>query len=213
MSTSSSARRPHSPARTMAEIGYLLGRLPPITAEDAYLVIDPEEFAGLILDQRIRFWASGVLDWLRIANWQSVQRKLPAPFPDVAATPELTWSGDPWAAYFARFASISAPAVVRDWTMQDMALIAARAASGGRTLGFVRGGQLSPRVENLLAAPAVALAPATARDVKLLNAGFDWLDDRMFCTDPDSADRVYVYALKLMLLVRHGRRLEHSEVA
>ena len=66
----------------MTSVDYLLARLPPLAPDLVALPIGPEEFSDLILDGDVRFWASGVLDWLRIANWCSNHRDLPVPFPD-----------------------------------------------------------------------------------------------------------------------------------
>lgn len=197
----------------MANIGYLLGRLPPLTRDAARLPIGPEEFSDLILEKRLAVWAAGVLDWLRIANWHSVRRKRPPPYPDASSTPMLAWPDEAWAAYYGFFSAISAPALLREWTLEDGVAMSARAAAGGRAMGLPAGRSLNRRLEGLIQPATTSLANAAARDARIMQFCFDWLDERVFSAGPDSAERIYAYAIKLLLLARGGARCEHSDAA
>lgn len=196
----------------MADIGYLLGRLPPLVVDATHLPIGPEEFSDLMMDAELGFWAAGLLDWLRLANQLSAGRNLPPPYPDASAVPRLAWPDNPWAAYYARFTAISAPAIVRDWTLEDSALLEARAAARGRRLGITER-TLHRNLEGLVHTPTPEPAPAAARDLKTLTFHFRWLDERVFSSGPESFDRILAYAIKLLVITRNGRRLAHARAA
>jgi hypothetical protein len=197
----------------MTSVDYLLARLPPLDPDLVALPIGPEEFSDLILDGDIRFWASGVLDWLRIANWCSNHRNLPVPFPYVKSEPSSPVGLHPWREYYDRHSAIHAPDLVRAWAREDAALVSARARVGGRDLALQVRHTLEPRMQILVSGAAGTIEAAAAQDAKLTRLSFQWLNERVFCRARDSEDLIYVYAIKLLLLARVGRRIEASDAA
>ena len=197
----------------MAQIGYLLRRLPPLTADMAAVPIGPEEFSDLVLDGELKHWAVGVLDWLRLANRRHEQRKLPPPYPDARSAPRMSWPDEPWAAYYERFTSIAAPSLIRGWMTEDMACITARSAVSGRALGLPVIVPVDRRLDTAMQPGDAALASAVSADKMATQFHFHWLDEHVFTSAPDSADHVYCYALKLLVLLRNGLRLERDEAA
>jgi len=197
----------------MTSVDYLLARLPPLAPDLVELPIGPEEFSDLILDGDVRFWASGVLDWLRIANWCSDQRDLPLPFPDARKEPSSPVGLDPWREYYDRHSAIHAPDLVRAWAREDAALVSARARLAGRDLALQVRHTLEPRMQVLVSGAVGSIGAAADQDARLTRLGFQWLDERVFCRGRDSDDLIYAYAMKLLLLARVGRRIEASDAA
>lgn len=212
MYTLTSSPNPN-PAAEMADLGYLRGRLPPLNVDDTILPIGAEEFSGLLLDAQQKEWAAGCLDWLRLANRQSIRRHLPAPYPDLQTDPLLAWPDDPWPAYYHRYSSIAAPSLIREWAMEDAALMSSRAELGGRDLGLPTRGLINRRAEGLIQSASPELKPAGIRDRKLVRFYFQWLDEQMFVRSPDSTDWVYAYAIKLLVMTREGRRANQHAAA
>ncbi len=197
----------------MAQTGYLLRRLPPLFPELGSLPIGPETFHDLLLDGDLTYWAGGVLDWLRIANRQHVRRNLPPPYPDARSQPRMAWSDDAWAAYYDRYTAISAPALLRGWMLEDSALANARATANGRAPLLTARVPVDRRLEGLIHADAAAPVEAAQRDRATAAFHFHWLDEHTFTAGPEAPERLYAYAVKLLVLLRNGLRLERDEAA
>ncbi len=197
----------------MTQIGYLLRRLPPLFPELAAVPIGPEAFHDLLLDGELEYWAGGVLDWLRIANRQHVARNLPPPYPDARSEPRTAWPDDAWAAYYDRYTAITAPAILRGWMLEDIAATNARATVNGRAPLMATALPVDQRLDGLLQADAASPGEAARRDAATATFHFHWLDEHTFTAGPEAPERIHVYAVKLLVLLRNGLRLERDEAA
>ena len=78
----------------MADLAYLLARLPTLYPDSQLRPVGVAEFLGMIADPQHRHWCAAVLDWLRIANQEARALQLPLPFPDAGEPPPAARGGE-----------------------------------------------------------------------------------------------------------------------
>jgi hypothetical protein len=172
------------------------------------------EFLGMIIDQEQRAWCAAVLDWLHIANQEARSLQLPQPFPDAGESPAATEAPlNPWRAYYRRLDRLGSPPLVRRWAREDAASIVHRANYRGAESSLAR--RQTPRAEvaTLIETSPATLKEAEEQDRRLLALRFLRLDQFLYGCTADSPDRLYAYAIRLLLLVRLGVPLEVKRAA
>lgn len=198
----------------MSDLAYLLARLPRLYPDCQQRPVGIAEFLGLIGDQQHRFWCAAVLDWLRIANQEARSLQLPLPFPDAGElSPDPDAVMNPWRRYYGRLNRLGSPPLLRRWAREDAASIVHRANYRGTESTLIR--RQTPRTEiaTLIESPAVSLEEAEQQDRRLLALRFVRLDQFLYGITTDSPERLYAYAIRLLLLARLGVPLEVQHAA
>ena len=198
----------------MSDLAYLLARLPRLYPDCQQRPVGIAEFLGLIGDQQHRFWCAAVLDWLRIANQEARSLQLPLPFPDageLSADPDAAMN--PWRRYYGRLNRLGSPSLLRRWAREDAASIVHRANYRGTESTLIR--RQTPRTEiaTLIESPAASLEEAEQQDRRLLALRFVRLDQFLYGITTDAPERLYAYAIRLLLLARLGVPLEVQHAA
>jgi hypothetical protein len=198
----------------MSELAYLLARLPRLYPDCQQRPVGVAEFLGLIGDQQHRGWCAAVLDWLQIANREARSLQLPLPFPDAGELPtEAEAPMNPWRSYYRRLNRLGSPPLLRRWAREDAAGIVHRANYRGTESTLVR--RQTPRTEvaTLIETTPATLEEAAEQDRSLLALRFLRLDQFLYGSAADAPDRLYAYAIRLLLLVRLGVPLEVEHAA
>jgi hypothetical protein len=198
----------------MSELAYLLTRLPRLYPDSQLRPVGVAEFLGLIADQYHRAWCTAVLDWLRIANREARSLQLPLPFPDAGELPpDPEASMNPWRGYYGRLNRLGSPPLLRRWAREDAAGIVHRANYRGTESTLSR--RQTPRAEvaALIETTPATLLEAQEQDRRLLAFRFVRLDQFLYGTTTDSPERLYAYAIRLLLLARLGVPLEVQHAA
>ena len=198
----------------MSELGYLLGRLPRLYADSQIRPVGVTEFLGMISNWQHRGWCAAVLDWLLIANGEARALQLPLPFPDAGElAPDPDASMNPWRGYYRRLNRLGSPPIIRRWAREDAASIVHRAKFRG-TESTLTPHQI-PRTEvaALIETTPATLEQAEQTDRRLLHLRFVRLDQFLYGSDTDSPERLYAYAIRLLLMARLGIPLEAQHAA
>jgi len=198
----------------MSDLAYLLTRLPRLYPDCQQRPVGIAEFLGLIGDQQHRNWCAAVLDWLRIANQEARSLQLPLPFLDAGELPpDPEASMNPWRRYYGRLNRLGSPPLLRRWAREDAASIVHRANYRGTESTLVR--RQTPRTEiaTLIETTAASLAEAEEQDRRLLALRFVRLDQFLYGSTADAPERLYAYAIRLLLLTRLGVPLEVQHAA
>jgi hypothetical protein len=195
----------------MSELAYLLTRLPRLYPDSHQRPVGVAEFLGLIGNQQHRNWCAAVLDWLRIANQEARSLQLPLPFPDAGELPpDPEASTNPWRGYYARLNLLGAPPLLRRWAREDAASIVHRANYRGTEATLAR--RQTPRAEiaSLIETQPATLLEAEQQDRRLLAFRFARLEQFLYGSTTDTPERLYAYAIRLLLLARLGVPLEEQ---
>ena len=198
----------------MSELAYLLTRLPRLYPDSQLRPVGVAEFLGLIGDQYHRGWCAAVLDWLRIANQEARSLQLPLPFPDAGELPpDPEASTNPWRGYYRRLNQLGTPPLLRRWAREDAASIVHRANYRGTESTLIR--RQTPRAEiaALIETTPASLLEAEQQDRRLLEFRFTRLDHFLYGSTTDAPERLYAYAIRLLLLARLGVPLEVQHAA
>jgi hypothetical protein len=198
----------------VADLAYLLARLPPLSPRDETRPLGADEFLALLNDPHYRGWCSAILAWLALANREASQLQLPPPFPDADEWPESGGSpGDSWVEYFNVLTHLGAPDLIRTWAREDQTLIAYRSRCRGTESSLYR--RTVPRADlaALVESQPTSLDAARALDRRILRFEFSRLDQYLLGEAPDSVLRLYAYAIRLLLLARAGITVEVAHAA
>ena len=198
----------------MSDLAYLMARLPRLYPDALVRPVGIAEFLGMIGDPHLRGWCTAVLDWLRIANREARSLQLPLPFPDAGELPpDPEASMTPWHAYYRYLNRLETPPLVRRWAREDAASIVHRANYRGTESTLVR--RQTPRAEiaTLIETSSTTLEEAEEQDRHLLALRYARLDQFMFGHAGDAPERLYAYAIRLLLLTRLGVPLEVQDAA
>ncbi len=198
----------------MPDLAYLLARLPRLYPDCQQRPVGIAEFLGLIGDPQHRGWCAAVLDWLRIANREAHSLQLPLPFPDAGELPPDTDASiNPWRNYYSRLDRLGSPPLLRRWAREDAASIVHRANYRGAESTLLR--RQTPRAEiaTLIEASPASLEKAEEQDRRLLDFRFVRLDQFLYDATEDAPERLYAYAIRLLLLTRLGVPLEVAHAA
>ena len=193
----------------MSDLAYLLARLPRLYPDCQYRPVGIAEYLGLIGEQQHRSWCIAVLDWLRIAYREARSLQLPLPFPDAGElAPDPDASMNPWRKYYDRLNRLGTPPILRRWAREDAASIAHRANYRGTESTLIR--RQTPRAEiaTLIETTTASLEEAEQQDRRLLALRFARLDQFLYGAAVDAPERLYAYAIRLLLLARLGVPLE-----
>lgn len=198
----------------MPDLAYLLARLPTLYPDSRVRPVGVTEFLGMISDPLHRHWCAAVLEWLRIANGEARALQLPPPFPDAgepAAASESPVS--PWHSYYRELNRLDTPPLLRRWSREDAASIVHRANYRGSESTLVR--RQTPRAEiaTLIETTPASLEEAQQQDRRLLALRFVRLDQFLYGDAADAPERLYAYAIRLLLLARLGVPLEAQHAA
>jgi hypothetical protein len=198
----------------MSELAYLLSRLPTLYPDSRVRPLGVAEFLELIGDQQHRRWCAAVLEWLRIANAEAHALQLPLPFPDAGESPHdpdapANW----WHGYYRQLNQLGTPPIVRRWAREDAASIVHRANYRGVESTLIR--RQTPRTEiaTIIETTPATLEEADQQDRRLLALRFVRLDQFLYGSTPDAPERLYAYAIRLLLLARLGVPLEVHNAA
>lgn len=198
----------------MSDLAYLLGRLPRLYADSQVRPVGVTEFLGMVSNFEHRTWCTAVLDWLRIANGEARALQLPLPFADAGElAPDPEASTNPWRGYYRRLNRLGVPAIIRRWAREDAASIVHRAKFRG-TESTLTPRQI-PRTEvaTLIETTPASLEEAEQIDLRLLDLRFVRLDQFLYSSGTDSPERLYAYAIRLLLMARLGIPLEAQHAA
>lgn len=198
----------------MSELAYLLTRLPRLYPDSHLRPVGIAEFLGLIGDQQHRSWCAAVLEWLRIANQEARSLQLPLPFPDAGELPpDPEKPVNPWRGYYARLTRLGSPPLLQRWAREDAASIVHRANYRGTDPTLAR--RQTPRAEvaSLIETTPASLQEAEQQDRRLLALRFARLDQFLYGCTSDAPERLYSYAIRLLLLTRLGVPLDEHHAA
>lgn len=198
----------------MADLAYLLARLPTLYPDSQLRPVGVAEFLGMIADPQHRHWCAAVLDWLRIANQEARALQLPLPFPDAGEPPPAAESPmNPWHDYYRQLNQLDTPPLLRRWAREDAASIVHRANYRGSESTLAR--RQTPRAEiaTLIETTPATLEEAQEQDRRLLALRFVRLDQFLYGSTSDAPQRLYAYAIRLLLLARLGVPLEAQHAA
>jgi hypothetical protein len=198
----------------MADLAYLMARLPALYPDSRLRPVGVGEFLGLIGDQRHRHWCATVLEWLRIANREARSLQLPLPFPDAGELPpEPEASMNPWHGYYRQLGQLGTPPLLRRWAREDAASIVHRAIYRGTESTLVRHQTPRSEIASLIETTPATLEEAEQQDRGLLALRFARLDQFLYGSTSDAPERLYAYAIRLLLLARLGVPLEVKHAA
>ena len=198
----------------MSDLSYLLARLPRLYPDCVHRPLAVYEFLGLIPNQQHRSWCEAVLDWLRIANQEARSLQLPLPYPDAGELrPGPDVSVNPWRVYYGRLTQLGSPPLLQRWAREDAASIVHRANYRGAESTLVRRQTPRPEVATLIETTAATLEQAREQDRALLALRFARLDQFLYANTADASERLYGYAIRLLLLTRLGLPLEAADAA
>ena len=198
----------------MPDLGYLLARLPTLHPDSALRPVGVGEFLGLIGDQQLRHWCGAVLEWLRIANCEARSLQLPLPFPDAGESPpDPAASMNPWHGYYRRLGQLGTPLLLRRWAREDAASIVHRALYRGTESTLVRHQTPRSEIASLIETSPATPQEAEQQDRRLLALRFARLDQFLYGNTADAPERLYAYAIRLLLLARLGVPLEARHAA
>ena len=198
----------------MSELGYLMARLPRLYPDCEHRPLAVYEFLGLIPDQQHRSWCGAVLDWLGIANQEARSLQLPLPYPDAGDLPPgPDGSVNPWHNYYSRLTRLGSPPLLQRWAREDQASIVHRANYRGAESTLVRRQTPRPEIATLIETTITTLEQARAQDRNLLALRFARLDQFLYANTADAPERLYGYAIRLLLLTRLGLPLEAARAA
>ena len=198
----------------MSDLAYLLARLPRLYPDSQLRPVGVAEFLGLIGDQQHRRWCAAVLEWLRIANREARALQLPLPFPDAGELPPDPEAPlNPWHGYYRNLNQLDTPPLLRRWAREDAASIVHRASYRGTESTLVR--RQTPRTEiaTLIETTPATLEEAEQTDRRLLALRFARLDQFLYGSTDAAPERLYAYAIRLLLLARLGVPLELPDAA
>jgi len=198
----------------MSDLAYLMARLPKLYPDSEYRPLAVTEFLGLITDQQHRSWCGAVLDWLRIANREARALQLPLPYPDAGELPpEPDTPTNPWQNYYGRLTRLGSPPLLQRWAREDAASIVHRANFRGAESTLVRRQTPRSEIATLIETTTPTLAQAREQDRTLLALRFARLDQFLYANTVDAPERLYAYAIRLLLLTRLGLPLEVADAA
>ena len=198
----------------MSDLAYLMARLPRLYADSQLRPVAVTDFLAMIGDFEHRFWCAAVLDWLRIANGEARTLQLPLPFADAGElAPDPDASMNPWRGYYRRLNRLGSPPIIRRWAREDAASIVHRAKFRGTESTLTR--RQTPRTEvaTLIETTPASLEDAEDIDRRLLDLRFVRLDQFLYGSDTDSPERLYAYAIRLLLMARLGIPMEAQHAA
>ncbi len=182
------------------EVIYRLVQLPELTMISPSLPLDPEKFIAPLENKWLKEWCSRIFDWLRIANFSCQQKNLPLPFPGIAVWPGETDGPHPLRLYYEKLTGKTAPRLIRKWAKHDAAIMAFLDSQSGQVPPFEADLNLLP------ADLANQLEAAPDKDQLIL----DWQDQTLARLlpqfEPLIVKQLFAYAIRLMVLVRAGRR-------
>ena len=188
----------------MSDNGYLIARLPSISLTDTHLKEGPEDFLVLIKDSSVDvdIWCTRIIDWLRIANWQCEQDKLPLPFKDCGTKPVTTTESNPWLAYFETLVSSdNAPKLIAEWARLDAALLVYRSET---PFAFSFDVALPNEFRPVCEGQIQTIEEAKMVDYVLAEKFFAYLDAYQYELGTYDNEQIYMYAIKLLILTRLG---------
>lgn len=198
----------------MSELGYLLARLPTLYPDSQVRPVGVGEFLGLIGDHQHRHWCAAVLEWLCIANREARSLQLPLPYPDAGELPpDPGASMNPWHGYYRHLSQLSTPPLLRRWAREDAASIAHRAIYRGTESTLVRRQTPRSEIASLIETTPATPEEAAQQDQRLLALRFARLDQFLYGSTADAPERLYAYAIRLLLLARLGVPLEAQHAA
>ena len=198
----------------MSDLAYLLARLPRLHPDCEHRPLAVAEFLGLITDQPHRSWCAAVLDWLRIANREARSLQLPLPYPDAdELPPEPDAAVNPWRNYYGRLTRLGSPPLLQRWAREDEASIVHRANYRGAESTLARRQTPRSEIATLIETTATAMEQAREQDGSLLALRFARLDQFLYGNTADAPERLYAYAIRLLLLTRLGLPLEAAHAA
>lgn len=198
----------------MADLAYLMARLPPLAATDKARPLGAAEFLSLLNEQHHRRWCGAVLAWLGLANREAASLQLPLPFPDAEELTDVAdGKTDPWIGYYQVLTDLTAPELIRAWAREDQTVIAYRARWRGTESVLYRRSVPCNDLAALVESQPASLPEAVAQDRRVIGFEFSRLGQALFGVAPDSPLRLYAYAIRLLLQARAGIGVEVPHAA
>lgn len=198
----------------MSDLAYLLARLPRLYPDAQARPVGIAEFLDMIAEPQLRYWCTAVLAWLQIANREARTLQLPLPFPDAGELPqEPDVAMNPWHVYYRHLNRMETPPLIRRWAREDAASIVHRANYRGTESTLVR--RQTPRAEiaTMIETSPATLEEADEQDRRLLALRYVRLDQFLYGHTANAPERLYAYAIRLLLLTRLGAPLEVTHAA
>lgn len=120
---------------------------------------------------------------------------------------------NPWHAYYRHLSQLGTPPLLHRWAREDAASIVHRASYRGTESTLVR--RQTPRTEiaSLIETTPTTPEEAEQQDRRLLALRFARLDQFLYGSTTDAPERLYAYAVRLLLLARLGVPLEVQHAA